>query len=40
MELYPRLYVGSGLRNPDKVIHKLKKHAKLLNAFQKSRGSA
>lgn len=33
MELYPRLYVGKDLHNPDKVIHKLKKHAKLLNAY-------
>lgn len=33
MELYPRLYVGKDLHNPDKIIHKLKKHAKLLNAY-------
>lgn len=33
MELYPRLYVGKDLHDPDKVIHKLKKHAKLLNAY-------
>lgn len=33
MELYPRLYVGKDLHNPDKIIHKLKKHTKFLNAY-------
>lgn len=33
MELYPRLYIGESVNNPDKLIHKLKKHAKFLNAY-------
>lgn len=33
MELYPRLYIGESVNNPDKLIHKLKKHAKLLDAY-------
>ena len=33
MELYPRLYVGESVNNPDKLIHKLQKHAKRVNAY-------
>ena len=33
MELYPRLYIGESVNNPDKLIHKLQKHAKLLDAY-------
>ncbi|MED9902979.1 MAG: hypothetical protein UFG06_02215 [Lachnospiraceae bacterium] len=33
MELYPRLYIGESVKNPDKLIHKLQKHAKFLEAY-------
>lgn len=33
MEWYPRLYVGKSVNNPDKLIHKLKKHSRFLDAF-------
>lgn len=33
MELYPRLYVGETVNNPDKLIHKLQKHAKRIDAY-------
>lgn len=33
MEMYPRLYVGETVNNPDKLIHKLKKHAKRVDAY-------
>ena len=33
MELYPRLYVGKTVNNPDKLIHKLTKHKKKVDAF-------
>ncbi len=33
MELYPRLYIGKLVNNPDRVLHKLKKQSKLLNCF-------
>lgn len=33
MEVYPRLYVGEMVNNPDKLIHKLKKHAKRVDAY-------
>ena len=33
MEWYPRLYVGETVNNPDKLIHKLKKHAKKVDAY-------
>lgn len=33
MELYPRLYIGESVNNPNKVIHKLQKHAKFLEAY-------
>lgn len=33
MEWYPRLYIGKSVNNPDKLIHKLQKHSRFLNAF-------
>lgn len=33
MELYPRLYIGESVNNPDKLIHKLQKHARFLEAY-------
>lgn len=33
MEWYPRLYIGESVRRPDKLIHKLKKHNKFLDAY-------
>lgn len=33
MKLYPHLYIGDSVKNPDKLIHKLKKHAKHLDAY-------
>lgn len=33
MEWYPGLYVGKSVNNPDKLIHKLKKHSRFLEAY-------
>lgn len=33
MEWYPGLYVGESVNNPDKLIHKLQKHSRFLNAY-------
>ena len=33
MQWYPRLYVGESVNNPDKLIHKLKRHAKRVDAY-------
>ncbi len=33
MEVYPRLYVGKSVRQPDKLLLKLKKHAKRIQAY-------
>lgn len=33
MELYPRLYIGESVNNPDKLIHKIRKHAKFVDAY-------
>ena len=33
MEWYPRLYVGKTVNNPNKLIHKLKKHTKKADAY-------
>ncbi len=33
MEIYPYLYVGENVKNPKKIIHKLKKADKKLDAY-------
>lgn len=33
MDMYPRLYVGESVKNPNKLIHKLQKHAKRIDAY-------
>lgn len=33
MELYPRLYIGKTVNNPDKLIKKLQRHAGFLEAY-------
>ncbi|HKM34966.1 MAG TPA: hypothetical protein VJY54_09525 [Lachnospiraceae bacterium] len=33
MELYPRLYIGKMVNNPDKLLHKLKKQSKVLQFY-------
>ncbi len=33
MKLYPRLYIGKSVKNPDKLIHKLQRHAKFLDFY-------
>lgn len=33
MEWYPRLYIGDKVKNPDKTIKKLNRHAKFLNVY-------
>lgn len=33
MEFYPRLYVGKNVKNPNELKAKLKKHAKLSDAY-------
>lgn len=33
MEIYSRLYVGETVKAPDKIIRKLKRHSRLLNAW-------
>lgn len=33
MKLYPCLYIGESVKNPDKLIHKLQKHVKFLEAY-------
>lgn len=33
MELYPRLYIGKSVNNPDKLLHKLEKPSKFMRFY-------